>query len=130
MTPHRILQVNALCTAASALGLLATRGTLPGLFGLNGPLLLDVVAAGFFAYAGALALAAKRQPVSRQALITFAVADAAWVVGSAVALAVFWPELAPVGRVLTIAVAVVVEAFAPLQFRAAGTVKREFPQPA
>jgi hypothetical protein len=130
MTPHRILQVNALSTAASAFALLATRGLLPRFFGLDGPLLLDVVAVAFLAYAGALALAARRRPVSRQALMAFAVADAAWVAASAVLLLVFWPQLAPFGRILIIAVALVVKVFATLQFRAAGAVKRESPQPA
>lgn len=130
MTPHRILQVNALSTAASALALLAARGILPPFLGLDGPLLLDVIAIGFLAYAGALAIAARQRPVSRRALMAFAIADAAWVAGSAVALLAFWPQLAPLGRILIIAVALVVEVFATLQFRAAGAVKREFPQPA
>jgi hypothetical protein len=130
MTPHRILQVNALSTAVSAIALLASRGILPRFFGLSSPLLLDVVAIGFLVYAGALALVAARRPVHRQALMAFAIADAAWVVGSAVALLMFWPQLEPLGRILIIAVALVVEVFATLQYRAAGAIKREYPQPA
>jgi hypothetical protein len=130
MTPHRILQVNAFSTAASALALLAARGTLPAFFGLDGPALLDVVAAGFLVYAGALAWAAARRPVHRLALMVFAIADAVWVVASAVILVMFWPQLEPLGRILIIAVALVVEVFATLQYRAAGAVRRGFPQPA
>jgi hypothetical protein len=119
MTPHRILQLNALSTAACAVGMLATRGTLYSFFGLEAPVLLDALAIGLLAYAGALALAARRQPVGRQALMFFTVADGAWVAASALVLLMFWSQLAPVARVLIIAVALVVEIFATLQFLAA-----------
>jgi len=122
MTPQRILQLNAMTTAACAFAMFATRGTLYSLFGLDHPVLLDVVAGGLFAYAGALALAAQRRAVSRQALMTFTAADVMWVVGSAVVLVLFWAELAPLARLLVIAVGLVVEVFATLQFRAAGRV--------
>ena len=122
MTPHRILQLNAVTTAACALAMVATRGTLYSLFGLDRPVLLDAVAVGLLAYAGALALAAQRRAVSRQVLMTFTAADVMWVVGSAVVLVLFWAELAPLARVLVVAVALVVEVFATLQFRAAGRV--------
>ena len=122
MTSHRILQLNALSTAACALGMLAARSTLYSLFGLDAPILLDVLAVGLIAYAGALALAAHRQPVTRRALIAFTVADVLWVVASAAVLLLFWAQLATVARLLVIAVAMVVEGFATLQFRAAGRV--------
>ena len=120
MTSHRILELNALSTAACAVAMLATRGTLHSLFGLDTAIVLDVVAAGLLAYAGALVLAARRQPVSREALIVFTVADIVWVVASAIVLVLFWGQLAPLARVLVIAVAAVVEVFAALQYRAAG----------
>ena len=128
MTPHRILELNAISTAACALGILATRGTLYSLFGLDAPLLLDALAVGLLAYAGALAFSARRQPVTRQALMTFTIVDALWVAASAVVLVLFWTDLAPVARLLVIAVAVVVEIFATLQFRAAGRVASGSPQ--
>lgn len=128
MTPHRILQLNAFSTAASALGMLATRGTLHSLFGLDGPMLLDALAVSFLAYAGALAVAARRRPVSRQALMTFTIADGVWVMASALLLVLFWAQLAPLGRILVIAVALVVEVFATLQFRAAGRLTGTSPQ--
>jgi hypothetical protein len=130
MTSHGILQINAVSTAGSAVALLAGRGILPRFFGLSSPLLLDVVAVAFLVYAAALAVVAARRPVHRHALMAFAIADAAWVAGSAVALVMFWPQLAPLGRILIIAVALVVEVFATLQYRAAGAIKREYPQPA
>lgn len=75
MTSHRILQLNAISTAACAAGMLVTRGTLYTFFGLDTPLLLDVLAVGLLAYAAALGLAAVRQPVTRQALMAFTVAE-------------------------------------------------------
>ena len=54
--------------------------------------------------------------------MTFTVADAAWVVGSAVALALFWSEFTPLARALVIAVALAVEVLATLQYRAAGAL--------
>lgn len=124
MTPHRILQLNALSTGAGAVGLLVARGTLHSLFGLDTPVLLDLVAVGLLVYAAALVVAARRQPVGRQALMAFTIADALWVAGSAVILLLFWAQLAPLARLLVIAVAVVVEIFATLQFRAAGVAAR------
>jgi hypothetical protein len=124
MTSHRILQLNALSTAGSAIVMIAARGLLYPLFGLESPLLLDVIAIGFLAYAGALALAARRQPVTRTALMAFTIADAIWVAASAIVLMLFWSNLAPAGRLLIIAVAIVVELFATLQFNAARSVTR------
>ena len=120
MTSHRILQLNAVSTALCAVAMLGARNVLPPLFGLDSPVLLDVVAIGLLAYAGMLALAAYRRPVTRQALLAFTVADALWVAASVLVLLLFWAELAAVARFLVIAVALVVEFFATLQFRAAG----------
>jgi hypothetical protein len=100
------------------------RGILYPLFGLSSPLVLDVLALGLLAYAGALVLAAARRPISRPVLMFFTLADGAWVVGSAIVLLSFWGDLAPVSCLLVIAVAVVVEVFATLQFRAAGAAGR------
>ena len=130
MTPQRILALNAVPTAACAAAMLGTRTMLYPLFGLDTPLLLDVIAVAFFGYAAALAFAARQDTVSRQTLIAFTVADAAWVAGSAVALALFWTQLAPAARALVIAVALVVEVFASLQFRAAGGLRRPSTQTA
>ena len=123
MTSHRILQLNAVSTAACAVGMLVTRGTLYSFFGLGAPILLDVLAIGLLAYAGALALAAARQPVTSQALMAFTVADGLWVAASVVVLLLFWGQLAPVARFLIIAVGLVVEIFATLQFRAARSLQ-------
>jgi hypothetical protein len=122
MTAHRILGLNALATAGCALGMLATRGTLYTFFGLETPVLLDVLAVGLLGYAGLLWLATTRRPVSRQTLMTFTAADALWVVASAVVLMFFWGQFDAIARLLVIAAAIVVEVFAMLQYHAAGRV--------
>ena len=120
MSARQILSINAASTAASAVAMLATRHLLAPLFGLATPFLLDVTAISFLVYAAALALAARREPVPPAALLTFAALDAAWVVFSAVILLLFWPTLTPTARALIVVVALVVEVFATLQYRAAG----------
>ena len=120
MTPHRILQLNAASTAAFAIGLLATRNILPSFFGLDSPMLLDILAIALLAYAAALAIAAHRRPVARQTLLLFTAADVLWVVGSALVLLLFWGQLAGLARFLIITGALGVEVFATLQFREAG----------
>jgi hypothetical protein len=119
MTSRRILQLNAIATAASALVMLATRGTLHTFFGLETSILLDGVAVAFLIYAGVVGIAAARQPISRAALMAFSVADGLWVAASVIVLVAFWSQLTPVGRFLIVAVGLVVDAFATLQFRAA-----------
>jgi hypothetical protein len=120
MTSNRILQINALTTAACAIGMLVARGTLYRLFGADSPVLFDGLAIGLLAYAGALVTVARRPLVARRTLMACAFADGMWVVGSAIALLLFWTELTPLARILVIATALVVDMFAMLQFRAAG----------
>src|SRR5262245_39456182 len=124
MTAHRILQLNAVSTAACAVGMLLARGTLYALFGLETPMFLDLLALGFFVYAGALTFAASRPSVGRSTLMAFTIADALWVGASAVVVLILWGELTPVARALVIATALIVEVFATLQFRAAGKADR------
>jgi hypothetical protein len=123
MTPRRILMINALSTTACALAVLALRRELAPLFGLDTPLVLDIVAIVSLGYAGLLASAAGRVPVAGATLMAFAVVDAVWVAASALLLALCWPQLAPVARWLVIAVALVVEVFAALQYRAASAAR-------
>jgi hypothetical protein len=120
MTPNRILILNALSTAGCALAMLLGRGFLYTLFGLTSPMLFDVLAVGLLAYAAALWIASRQESISPRSLLAFALVDDAWVVGSVIALELFWVDMAPFARILTIAVALVVAVFALLQFRAAG----------
>jgi hypothetical protein len=120
MTGHRILQFNGLSTLGCAAAMLATRTTLAPLFGLASPLLLDIVAIGLLVYGAALLIAARQRPVAREVLLAFTAADVLWVAGSAAILIAYWANLAPIARMLIVAVALMVEALATLQFRAAG----------
>jgi len=120
MTPNRILTLNALSTAGCALAMLLGRGFLYTLFGLTSPMWFDVLAVGLLAYAAALWIASRQESISPRSLLAFALVDDAWVVGSVIALELFWVDMAPFARILTIAVALVVAVFALLQFRAAG----------
>ena len=119
MTSNQILQLNALSTAVPATGMLAFRGSLYRLFGLDSPVLLDVVAIGLLIYAAALVAVARAPLVGRRALMAFTFADGLWVAASALVLLLFWNELTPLARFLVIGAAVVVDGFAMLQFRAA-----------
>ena len=89
-------------------------------------MLLDGLAIGLLGYAGALAFAAQRPPVGRRTLIAFTIADAAWVAGSAVVLWLFWAELAPVARLLVIAVAIAVEVPRDAAVQGGGHGQRSF----
>jgi hypothetical protein len=119
LTAHRIVLTNAAATAASGVLMLASRAMLYPYFGLGSPLLLDAIAIGFIAYAGIMLIAARQPMLSRATLLALAAADASWVVFSAGVLIVFWSALDPIGRAMIVAVALVVEAFATLQFAAA-----------
>jgi hypothetical protein len=120
MTARQILLINASATAVTAVAMLVARNLLAPLFGVTTPLLLDVTAIAFLAYAAVLAVVAARRPVPREALLAFAALDAAWVVVSAVILLLFWPALTPIARTLVVAVALFCEVAATLQYRAAG----------
>jgi hypothetical protein len=121
MTSNRILQINATATAATGVAMLAARGFLPPLFGLDSPIPLDLIAIFFLAYAAGLFIVAARPRVERSALLAFAAGDGAWVVGSVVVLLLFWSQLTPIARVLIVAVSIVVDIFAMLQYRASRT---------
>ena len=98
MTPNRILTLNAFSTAGCALAMLLGRGFLYSLFGLSSPMLLDVLAVGLLAYAAALWIVSRQDSISPRSLLAFALVDDAWVVGSAIALELFWGDMAPVAR--------------------------------
>jgi len=119
MTANRILQLNAVITAASAAVLIATRAYLYPLFGLSSPMWLDAAAAVFIGYAAALLVAARRSVVPRPALWAFAIGDGACFAVSIVVLLAFWSELTPIARTLIALTALVVDAFALVQYRAA-----------
>jgi hypothetical protein len=130
LTPHLALVIDAAATAATALLMLAARSMLYPYFGLQAPLLLDITAVAFLAYAGIIGMAARRPMISRTVLMTTAAANAVYVAASIVALMVFWSELEPIGRGLVFVVALAVEGFATLQLAAARRVTGPVTQPA
>lgn len=125
MTARRTLLANASFTAVSAVVLIAARNALYPLFGLSSASLLTAIGVALLLYACSLALAARPNPPLRQVVVTAAWLDAGWVVASAIVLLLAWSALSPAGRILIIAAALVVEAFAFLQFRASRTLQAE-----
>lgn len=123
MTARHTLLLDALGSAFSAGAVLLFAADLAPLFGLGSPLVLDVVAMATLGYAGVVFHASRRRVVTSGALMGFAIANAMWVAGSAVLLAACWQQFAPLARLLVVAVALVVEVFATLQYRAAGAVR-------
>jgi hypothetical protein len=124
LTARRAILIDAAATATSAVLLLAARSMLYPYFGLNSPLLIDITAAAFLAYAAIIAAVARREAIARATLLTIASANVAYVVASIMLLVMIWGQLHLVGRTLIFAAAMVVEAFATLQFVAA----RQAPQ--
>jgi hypothetical protein len=119
LTARRTVVIDAAATTATAVLMLAARNLLYPYFGLTSPLLLDVTAAAFIAYAAAIGLVAWRPSISRPALLAIVGANVAYVIASFAVLVTFWSALHPVGRGLVIAIALAVELFATLQFTAA-----------
>jgi hypothetical protein len=119
MTANRILQLNAVITAASAAALLLARPYLYPLFGLSSPLWLDAATLVFIVYAAALVIAARRTIVPRAALWAFAIGDGTCFAVSVLLLLVFWSDFTPVARALIGLTALVVDGFALAQYRAA-----------
>jgi hypothetical protein len=130
LNAHLALRIDAAATTATALLMLAARSLLYPYFGLPSPLLLDITAVAFLAYAGIIAMAARRPVISRAALMTTAAANAAYVVASILILMMFWAALEPVGRGLIMVVALAVEAFATMQFAVARRMNHTLTQPA
>jgi hypothetical protein len=119
MTANRILQLNAVITAACAAAMLLARPYLYPLFGLSSPLWLDLAAIVFAVYAVALVAAASRPNVPRAALWAFTIGDGLCFAAGVLLLLVFWPSMDPLARVLLIVTTVVVDGFAMAQYRAA-----------
>jgi hypothetical protein len=130
LTARHTLLIDAVATTATALLMFAGRGLLYPYFGLQSPLVLDVAATAFLVYAAIIALAARREDITRTTLMATAAANGAYVVASAAMLVLFWSELQPVGRALIVVVALAVEAFAMLQFAAGRRLTNTVTQPA
>jgi hypothetical protein len=128
MRAQRILQLDAAVAVGSGLAMLITRNVLYTLFGLGTPLLLDVIAIGLLGYGVALIQASRKPSAPRSTLMTFVAADITWVLASIGVLLVAWSSIAPLGRVLIIGAALVVEVMATLKFRTAGGFAGRLPE--
>ena len=119
MNARRILQLNALTTALSAVAMLVARPLLYPLFGLGSPLWLDVATIVFIAYAAALLVAARRPVVGRVELFAFTIGDGLCFAAGLIVLIAFWSNLTPIARALIALTTIVVDVFAMAQYRAA-----------
>jgi hypothetical protein len=107
------LRADAVVCAVTGVDLLAFSGFISELLGLRQAGSLLVVGAGLLAYAAYLFAASRREPLSLTEAWAFAVADLAWVAGSA-ALIAFGP-LSVTGNWIVGAVAAVVLSLAELK---------------
>lgn len=114
---RRVLLANAAFSGVGATALLILGERLAPLFGLTDSSLLTWVGLSVLPFVGLLCVAAGRQPLQRRDLIAFVISDAAWVLGSAMVLVLFWDSITIPGRWLVAAVAIVVDLFATLQLR-------------
>ncbi len=119
LTAQRTVVIDATATAATGVLMLAARNILYPFFGLGSPMLLDIVAITFIAYAALIGVIASRSMISPAVLMTIVTANVAYVVASVTVLIAYWGQFEVVGRALIIAVTLVVEAFAALQWSAA-----------
>jgi hypothetical protein len=121
------LRADAVFCAVGAVDLLLFSGFVAALLGLGdaGPLLF--VGAGLLAYAAYLFVASRREPLSLTEAWAFAMADLAWVAGSA-ALIAFGP-LSATGNWVIGVVAAVVLALAELKMLGIRRIRRAQPRP-
>lgn len=114
-TLKTVLQVNAISSGITGIGLVIFSKAIAGLFEVaqNGPfVVVGVFLIIFSAYVMAVGLPKKIDPVKVKAII---VADVLWVVASAVAAVVLYSSISIIGVVAIEAVALWVAAMAYLQ---------------
>ena len=108
------LKLDAVVTAANGAAYLAAAGPLGELLGLH-PTLLRIAGGGLLAFAAVVWLVASAQRMSRPAPATIVALNAAWAVGSVVAVLADIGTPTTAGAVWMIAQALVVAGFAELQ---------------
>ena len=113
----RALRLNAVFSAASALALFAAAGWIAAQLGLDDPLLVYATAAVLVLFALQLANIVRTGVIRAWEIAGIIGADIAWVVASAVVVAICYESLTTVGLILVDAVAVAVLAFAIQQYR-------------
>lgn len=111
---RHVLVADAIATGATALLLIAGAGLLAGMLGLPADLLryAGFVLVPFVAF---VAYAATRAPISRGAVWTIVIVNAAWVVASIVLLVSGYVAPTALGYAFVLAQALIVALFAELQ---------------
>jgi hypothetical protein len=120
------LRIDAAVCALGGVDLLFFPGPVASLLGLASGSGLMFLGAGLLAYAAFLAVAARREPLSFVEAWTFVAADFAWIVGSAVVIAV--APLTVTGKWLVGAVAAAVFVLAECKLFGIRRVRRGAPR--
>ena len=113
---RRTLQANAVFSLATGLLLAVDAEPIAAFMGLPWPGALVAVGLATLAYAALLFLATRRAPIDRRHALGFVIADAAWVVASAIVALSGWVPLATAGVWAILIVADIVAVFAVLQY--------------
>jgi hypothetical protein len=113
---RRTLRTNAVFTLLTGVLLTIDAGPIAAFIGLPAPWVLVAVGVLCLGYAALLFLAARRTPIVRGHGLAFVVADAAWVVASAVVLLGGLAPLTTAGVWAVLIVADIVAVFAALQY--------------
>jgi hypothetical protein len=111
----RALMADAIITGATGLALFALAGLLAALFGLPDPL-LRYAGLSLLPFAGFVGALAMKENISRTAVRIVIAANALWVVDSLLLLVTGWVEPSALGYAFVIAQALIVAAFADLQY--------------
>ncbi|KAA3633170.1 MAG: hypothetical protein DWQ02_13555 [Bacteroidetes bacterium] len=111
------LRANATFSAFSGLVLIFGNRFLQGFFGFENAYVLPVLAVGLLIFGGFVFLVSKQEPVDEKQVNSISIADAGWVLGSAL-LCVFRPFGLTTGAyVVIIIVALIVGLFGIQQYR-------------
>lgn len=112
---RRVLYADAAVSGVSALILIAGAGLTAGWLGLPEPL-LRICGLLFVPFSAAVAFVATRQELLPQAVWAILIANAGWAIGSIAFLFSGWVAPTPLGTAVVVLQALVVAAFAELQF--------------
>lgn len=113
----RALRMNAIFSAISALIMLSAGGWIAAQLGLGGATVIYIVAGMLLLFALQLGNIVRTDKIRRWEIISIIGGDIAWILGSAVFIALFYRSMTTTGLWLVDSVAVVVLYFAVQQIR-------------